>query len=38
VRVSGSEGEPPRAVSCREDKQERPLVWSLSALEREPAA
>lgn len=37
VRVRGTDADPPRAVSCREDKLERPVVWSLVALEGEPA-
>ena len=38
VRVRGTDADPPRAVSCREDKLERPVVWSLVALEGEPRA
>jgi hypothetical protein len=37
VRVRSTNSDPPRAVSCREDKLERPVVWELVALEGEPA-
>jgi hypothetical protein len=37
VRVSSSEADPPRPVSCREDKLDRPALWELVALEHEPA-
>jgi hypothetical protein len=35
VRVSSSEADQPRPVSCREDKLDRPAVWTLVALEQE---
>jgi hypothetical protein len=37
VRARGSEAEPPRPVSCREDKLDRPVAWSLVDLTTEKA-